>query len=117
MQIFFGRAFGRTDVSPSEPVDLGVGEMLEIFRSLDGSRGFLGIILEARFVLQLFPEKSGKIRVELLDQSEPGFDWCIVGREFAEALIDDAGNGQDVFGIARKSMPGWQHMNLPRAEV
>ncbi len=90
--------------------------VLHIFRDLDVRRGFLGIILEPRFVLHLLPQGEGKVKIELLDRSKPAFDWCVADSEFAEKLIELAGNGQDVFRIAREIILKWEHMDLPKPE-
>jgi hypothetical protein len=113
MLIFYGEAEGRSNIDSEKPVDEAPSTVLQIFRTLDSRRGFLGIVLEPRFVLQLMPENRGNTHIEVLDCSQPEFDSCIVANDFAEKLIEMAGKGEDVFRYARKTIHDWDRTTLP----
>jgi hypothetical protein len=112
MNIFYGKSDGRPDVSRDVPVAATLETALAVFRGLDVRKGFLGIILDHRFVIQLVPYKKGGTRVELLDTSIPAFDMTVTSVEFAESLIRAAADGQDVFKIAKASDYQWEHVKL-----
>jgi hypothetical protein len=112
MLVFYSKSEGKPDVPAKSPADEPVENVLEIFRDLNPHTGFLGIILKEPFVLQMMRKKKG-IRIELLDSSIPAFDSCEgAGSVFAEQLIIAAGNGDDVFQIAREKVPAWEHLNM-----
>lgn len=112
LRIFYGKSEGRADVPNQTPVSISLDTALAIFRGLELRRGFMGVILGDRFVLQMMKEKNGKIRVELLDTSVPAFDAGDIECEFAEDLIRAAAEGKDVFQIARASNYEWEHLDM-----
>jgi hypothetical protein len=112
MNIFYGSSRGRADVAGDAAVPATLDTALEVFRALDQRSGFMGINLDARFVVQFALEKGDRVRVELLDTSRPAFDGCVADTEFAESLIRAAAAGQDVFGMARGSKYEWEHTDL-----
>jgi hypothetical protein len=112
MKIFYGKSEGSADVSSDSPVLVSLDTALAVFRGLDPHRGFMGISLDERYVLQMAHKKHGKVRVELLDTSIPAFDSCYTEFEFAESLIRAAAEGQDVFRIARASNYEWEHLDM-----
>lgn len=112
MLVFYSKSEGKTDVPCESPVDLPVENVLEIFRNLNHRSGFLGINLKEPFVLQLLCRKKG-IDIELLDSSIPAIDYCEDKESvLAEQLIIAAGNGDDVFKIARQKVPAWKHLKM-----
>lgn len=112
MLVFYSKSEGKPDVPCESPVDLPVENVLEIFRKLNPRSGFLGINLKESFVLQMLPGKKG-IRIELLDSSIPAIDYFEGTEEaLSEELIIAAGNGDDVFKIARQKLLAWKHLNL-----
>ena len=116
MNIFYSEARGWSNVPNDTPIQESASQVLEIFRALDLKRGFLGIVLDANRVLQLMPEKGGKVQVELLDCSKPALDSSSVDRAFAEQLIKLTGEGKDPFVFARENISNWNHTDLPREE-
>jgi hypothetical protein len=78
MNIFYGSSEGRSDVSCESPIEASLDIALSAFRALDPKRGFMGVIIDERFHLQLLPRR-GSVRVELLDTSKPAFDASDVG--------------------------------------
>ena len=87
MNIFYGKSAGRTNVSCDSPAEASLEIALAVFQGLGPKSGFMGIILDDQFTLQLLIHKPGKIRVELLDTSIPALDSSIVEAPFAESLI------------------------------
>jgi len=112
MKIFYGSSAGREDVSCNSPIEASLETALDIFRAFDPRKGFIGIPLDERFVLQMSAQKDNKINVELLDTSIPAFDSCDTEVDFAEDLIRAAAEGQDVFRIARASHYEWKHLDM-----
>jgi hypothetical protein len=112
MNIFYGSCSGRADVAADSPAEASLDTSLEVFRGLDPRRGFMGINLDERFVVQFARQKRGGIRVELLDTSRPSFDACVADAEFAESLIRAASEGRDVFAVARSSTYEWEHTDM-----
>ena len=84
---------------------------LSVLAGLDARRGFLGVVLDDRYHLQLLRERNG-VRVELLDSSIPAFDSCLADLPFAESLLRAAAHAQDVFAVARASSYQWEHTSL-----
>src|SRR5881394_4099001 len=91
MLIFYGECAGRQNVPAKSPVSESLENTLDIFRSLQPQRGFLGIMLGTCFVLQLLPTRRG-VRIELLDSSAPELDWAETDATVAERLIAAAAN-------------------------
>ena len=112
MNIFYGKSESRADVPSDAPVSASLDAALAVFRGLDPRSGFMGIVLDERFVLQMSHSKNGRARVELLDTSIPAFDACDTESEFAERLIRAAADGEDVFQIARASDYEWKHLDM-----
>jgi len=112
MRVFYGKSAGRGDVSGESAIEMPLDTTLQVFRNLDPHRGFLGIQLNDRFVVQFMAKRGGGIRVELLDTSIPAFDACTADAEFVEGLIRAAGEGHDVFQIARSSQYEWEHLDM-----
>lgn len=112
MKIFFGNCEGRTNVEVESSVEMSLNATLEIFRGLHPLKGFIGIVLNDRQVLQLAPSRRGGIRVELLDTSQPVLDACIADKQFAESLIHAAADGLDVFRLAKANDRAWEHTDM-----
>lgn len=85
---------------------------MAVFRDLDPRSGFMGVVLDDRFVLQLTHKRRGKVGVELLDTSVPALDACDVDFGFAESLIQAAAESRDVFQVARASSCDWKHLDM-----
>jgi hypothetical protein len=113
MFIFYAGAQGRADVSAKTPVEETPTAVIEIFRGLDIRRGFLGLILSANIVLQFLPERGGMARVEVVDRSIHAIDFCRVPNEVAEELLMLAGEGKEVWRIARETISDWERIDLP----
>src|SRR3954447_14910959 len=111
MRIFYGESLGWPDVPSKSPIDVSLENALEIFRKLHAARGFMGIQLDERSVLQLLSSKRAT-RIELLDSSVPAIDACYSDCRFAEQLIEAAANDEDVFQIARQRISQWDHLKL-----
>ena len=112
MLIFYSGAHDRQDVPANAPVDESLANALAVFESLNTSSGFIGIVLKPPFVLQMIKRKRG-ITVELLDTSIPAADLCDGEDNFlAMDLIKAAGNGKDVFQIARQRVSAWEHLDM-----
>ena len=111
MRIFYGSSAGRADVPYDAPVEATLDTALSILADLDVRLGFLGVVLDDRYQLQLLRERIG-MRVELLDCSIPAFDECLADSPFAESLLRAAADGQDVFAVARASSYQWEHISL-----
>ena len=111
MLIFYGEAQGRPNVPAESPAQESLENALNVFRSLDARRGFMGILLNGPFVLQLLPRRNG-VRIELLDSSQPCIDTCDADSTLAERLIAAASRAEDVFQIARQSVSEWEHLKL-----
>ena len=112
MNIFFGKSEGRADVPSDSPIEASLDTALAVFRGLDPRSGFLGLVLDQRFVLQMAHRKHRRVRIELLDTSIPAFDACDTELQFAEGLIQAAAEGHDVFRIARASNYEWEHLDM-----
>jgi len=112
MKIFFGDSTGRNNVPCDSPVPAPLDVSLAIFRDLKPGTGFLGIILNDRFTLQLVSRKIGSVRIELLDTTIPAFDACDSNSTFAESLIQAAADGRDVFALARIGEQEWEHLDM-----
>ena len=113
MNIFYGKSKGRPDVPCETPVEASLETVLAVFRALEPKRGFLGVQLDERYVVQLLTDKRGTL-IELLDTALPAFERCCVDSEFAESLIRAATEGRDVFEIARAGHHEWEHWDLPK---
>ena len=50
--------------------------------------------------------------MELLDNSSASFDTAVASATFGETLIRAAEEDRDVFDLARKSLSGWEHVEL-----
>jgi hypothetical protein len=111
MRIFYSSSAGRADVPFDNPIEVPLDFALSVLASLDTRKGFLGLVLDDRFTLQLLPNQNGA-RVELLDRSIPAFDSCDADMSFAENLLRVAADGQDVFAVARASSYLWTHTSL-----
>jgi hypothetical protein len=111
MRIFYGSSAGRADVPCDAPVEATLDTALSVLSGLDVRRGFIGVVLDDRYHLQLLRERSG-VRVELLDSSLSAFDACLADSMFAESLLRAAADGQDVFALARASSYQWEHTSL-----
>jgi hypothetical protein len=112
MNIFHGKSAGRADVPCDSPTQMSLDTALAVFRGLDPKSGFIGIVLDDRFTLQLFTQRQGGVRVELLDTSIPAFDACLADTQFAESLIQAAADGRDIFQIARTRDYEWEHLDM-----
>ncbi len=53
MKLFYGKAKDRADVAGDSPAEASLVSALEIFRVLEPGKGFIGIALTERHVLQL----------------------------------------------------------------
>ena len=111
MVIFYGEAQARPNVSADSAAEEPFETVLAIFRSLDRRKGFMGIVLNSSFVLQLLPGRQ-RVRIELLDKSRPAIDFCEAENAVAEKLIKAASEGADVFQTARLMVSEWKHMEL-----
>lgn len=112
MKLFYGKAKDRADVASDSPAEASLESALEIFRVLEPGKGFVGIALTERHVLQLLVDKRGDVRIELLDTAIPALDACLADRAFAESLLRAAAEGHDVFQIARDGGHNWDHLDL-----
>ena len=112
MKVFYAKSIGRSDVAAESPAEVPFEIALEIFRGLDSRSGFLGVELEERFVLQMAHEKSGRVRVELLDTTIPAFDACEADCVFAESLSRAAAEEKDVFKLAHDAPHDWEHLDM-----
>jgi hypothetical protein len=110
MQIFYSESAGRNNVPAKNPVEQTVESTLNVFRDLNQKTGFLGVILDTQFVLQLLPNKNG-VRIELLDSSKPSIDSCETDIDTAEEFIK-AANNMNVLSFARQTIPSWRHLKL-----
>jgi hypothetical protein len=112
MLIFFGKSRERQNIPPESPVDETVENALNIFRGLEPEGGFIGIILDGPFVLHLSARRKG-IEIELLDSSALVAEYCEgADNSLAEDLIKAAGNGDNIFQIARQRMSGWKQLKM-----
>src|SRR5689334_17122829 len=112
MKIFFKHSRGRLNVDSGSPIDESLAITLEIFRALEPKEGFLGVVLDERFILHILADRTGGARIELLDTSIPAFDSSVTEKSFAENLLRAAAEGRDVFALARNSSYKWEHTNL-----
>ncbi len=53
VKLFYGKAKDRADVAGDSPAEASLESALEIFRVLEPGKGFIGIALTERHVLQL----------------------------------------------------------------
>ncbi len=112
MKVFFGNAVGWADVAADSPTEASLESALEVFRKLDAGRGFIGIEVTARLLLQLLVNKDGTVRVELLDPTVPALESCTADCAFAESLVCAVGEGRDVLELAHEGDRSWEPMNL-----
>ena len=112
MLIYYGYSVNRPDVHCDSPVNESLDIVFSIFRALDHKRGFLAVMLDRPFVLQLSPRSRGRTVIELLDTCKRAFDECTADPELAEQLIRAAAAGHDVFHMARSSVSEWNHVDL-----
>ena len=112
MKIFFKHSRGRLNVDSGSPIDESLAITLEIFRALEPKEGFLGVVLDERFILHILADRTGGARIELLDTSIPAFDLSVTEKSFAENLLRAAAEGRDVFALARNSSYKWEQTDL-----
>ena len=112
MKIFYRDSHGHADASAEALVEVSLGTAFAVFRALDAKKGFMGIVLDERYCLQLYPRKGGEADVEILDTSIPSFDRCRADPAFAEELIRAAFENRDVHRLARSAHHSWEHVNL-----
>jgi hypothetical protein len=117
MLIFYSESAGRPNVSLTNPVETPVILVLEIYRSLDPRRGFLGTNLREDLCLQFIYRRGGKAQIELLDRKTASFDMAVVESDFGERLICAVDAGEDVFALARREISGWEHVGLRRSKA
>jgi hypothetical protein len=67
MNIFYCNSEGRADVPECSPAEASLDATLAAFRALDPRSGFLGVVLDHRFVLHLSERRQGRVQIELAD--------------------------------------------------
>lgn len=113
MRIFFNNSETGEAVPSAVPVDVTLAEVLMLWAKLISPRSFLGIILSDSMVLQLYLEADGGIYLEILDRERRTTLGANVNTPIAEAAIEAAFTGRDIYNELQQFFLVWTKDSLP----
>ena len=111
MKVFYHGCAQLPDVTSESPVERSEDEIVLLLHKLRGIGSFLGLELDARFVLQCMYEQ-GAIHTELLDRESRSLEYCTLTIPLAEQCVRAACHGQPVKRVAQEAFVEWQHEQL-----
>lgn len=118
MQIYYCDAYNIPDVEASSPIEATEAEAQNVFSRIHHAGSFIGIVLGADKVFQMFRKPGGShgppIHAEILDRKNLTIRYCELNTPLAELLIEAAFRNEDFEEKIAFARLEWNDEALPR---